>query len=338
MAITNLVKFLGQPDDLVWKHPDDNLSTATQVIVNEAHEAVLFKDGRALDALGPGAHTLTTGNIPILGKLVNLPFGGGTPFAAEVWFANKTARRDLRWGTRSPIPIYDPKLAMPVNLRAYGGWGMRVADARSFITQLVGTGVRADASMMTDYFVAEIHQHVAAAAGAFFKDVSVLHASAHLPEIADGAAGPLRDSLARFGVDLINFNIANISLPPEEMRKLQDALGAGLDETVRVGRLSAATGMAGDRAYGVMRSFDTLEAAANNESGAAASLVAGGMGLGVGAGAGMSMARSLDLAGADGGGRRTPAERLKELKELLDAGLIEREEFDAKKKGILDEM
>ena len=78
MALIDRVKYDGKPDDLVWKFPAEDLSTATQVIVNESQEAVFFKSGKALDVLGPGRHTLSTGNIPILEKLVNLPFGGKT--------------------------------------------------------------------------------------------------------------------------------------------------------------------------------------------------------------------------------------------------------------------
>lgn len=336
MALIDLVKFDGDPKALAWKFPSDELSTATQVIVNESQEALLFKGGRALDVLGPGTHTLTTGNIPLLNGLVKLPFGGNTPFSAEVWYVNKTVRRDLLWGTKTPIPIFDPKLEMPVNLRAYGGWGMRVTEARSFVTQLLGTGVRADTGMMDDYFLAEIHQHIAFSVGDFFKSVSVMHASAHLPEIAEMVSDRLRGSLERFGVELVNFNVSNISLPPDEMQKIQGIMGTGLDEVVRIGRLRNATGMAGDKVYGTMRTFDTLEAAAANESGAAAPLIAGGMGLGVGVGMGNVLSKNLDAGQAPASAPATsPAERLKHLKELLDLGLIEKDEFEEKKKEIL---
>ena len=77
------------PDVLVWKWPSDQLTLGAQLIVNESQEAIFFKGGKALDLFGPGTHTLSSGNIPLLQKLINLPFGGQTPFSAEVYFVNK---------------------------------------------------------------------------------------------------------------------------------------------------------------------------------------------------------------------------------------------------------
>ncbi len=89
MALIDVVKWDEPGDLLVWKFPNSELSTMTQLIVNASQDAILFKDGTPLDTFGAGRHTLSTNNIPILNKLVNLPFGGKSPFAAEVWFVNK---------------------------------------------------------------------------------------------------------------------------------------------------------------------------------------------------------------------------------------------------------
>jgi hypothetical protein len=86
MALIDVIEFDGKPDEFVWKYPNDELGTWTQLVVHQTQEAVLFKDGRALDLFGPGRHTLSTANIPMLNKLINLPFGGKSPFKAEVWF------------------------------------------------------------------------------------------------------------------------------------------------------------------------------------------------------------------------------------------------------------
>ena len=109
MAFIDRLKYDAESDDwLVWKHPSEEIRRGAQVVVNESQEALFVKGGQALDGLGPGTHTLSTGNIPLLSRLVNLPFGGKTPFAAEVWYVNEHARRDLRWGTKTPIPLIDP--------------------------------------------------------------------------------------------------------------------------------------------------------------------------------------------------------------------------------------
>lgn len=89
MAIIDFVKYDGAPDIFAWKYPNQELSTWTQLVVNESQEAILYKSGKALDLFGPGRHVLDTANIPLLTGLIGLPFGGKSPFTAEVWFINK---------------------------------------------------------------------------------------------------------------------------------------------------------------------------------------------------------------------------------------------------------
>ena len=109
MAIVDVVKYNGGPDVFAWKYPNSELGTWTQLIVNESQEAILLKGGQICDVFGAGRHTLETANIPILNKLINLPFGGRSPFSAEVWYINKVFSLDVKWGTSSPIQLQDPK-------------------------------------------------------------------------------------------------------------------------------------------------------------------------------------------------------------------------------------
>src|SRR3954463_14667804 len=105
MALLDRIKFGGPSNVLVWKWPSDAIRLGAQLIVNESQEALFFKGGQALDLFGPGTHTLATGNLPILSKLMNLPFGGKTPFAAEIYYINKSLALGQNWGTKTPIPV-----------------------------------------------------------------------------------------------------------------------------------------------------------------------------------------------------------------------------------------
>src|ERR1017187_9594468 len=161
MAIIDRIKFDSPSDNwIVWKYNRDDIRLGAQLVVNESQEALFFKGGQALDTFTAGTHTLTTGNLPLLSKLINLPFGGDTPFTAEVWFVNRTAKRDLRWGTKSSIPLIDPVYKFPVNVRAYGQWGFRVEDSRSLVTQLVGTLPAFSSEKVDAYFAGEILQKI----------------------------------------------------------------------------------------------------------------------------------------------------------------------------------
>ena len=90
MEETEMDKLLTEMVKSIVDKPED-----VQVVVNESQDAIFVKSGEVLDVLGPGTHTLTTGNIPILEKLINFPFGGNTPFSAEVWYVNKTVKRNF---------------------------------------------------------------------------------------------------------------------------------------------------------------------------------------------------------------------------------------------------
>ena len=152
MSIIDRVKFDGPASVLVWRHPPDDLTWGTQVIVNQAQEAVFFSGGQALDVLGPGTHTLKTANIPLLRGLIKAPFGGQTPFAAEVYYVNKAVNLDVKWGTANPIPVLDPKFNVFLPVRAFGQFGVQVADTRSFVVQLSGTLNEFTVENLSNYF------------------------------------------------------------------------------------------------------------------------------------------------------------------------------------------
>src|ERR1035437_2620179 len=103
MATIDRGKYDSTSDEvLVFKFPSEELKLGSQLIVNQSQEAVFVKGGEVFDIFPPGTHPLSTGTLPLLSKLVNLPFGKQTPFTAEVWFVSRTVKRDLRWGTKSP--------------------------------------------------------------------------------------------------------------------------------------------------------------------------------------------------------------------------------------------
>ncbi len=135
----DVIQFNGSPDDIVWKFPYNNISTAAQLVVNQSQEAVFLKDGEVADIFGPGTKTLSANNIPILQKLINLPFGENTPFVAEVWYVSKTVRRNLKFGTERPVDIWDPLIQNSVPVRAFGQYGVRIADSAAFLREMVGT-------------------------------------------------------------------------------------------------------------------------------------------------------------------------------------------------------
>jgi membrane protease subunit (stomatin/prohibitin family) len=334
MAIIDRIKYDAKSkDELVGKFSSEELRLGSQLIVNQSQEAIFVKGGKALDVFLPGTHTLSTKNIPILGKLINLPFGGKTPFTAEVWFVTKTIKRDLKWGTTKPIPILDPLLNYLINVRAFGQWGIRITDTRVFVQEMVGTLTEANNERVHEYFIGEIVQKLSNSLSLLFtkENVSIVEANSKLNELSATVAKEITDEFNRFGMEIINFNIQRINIPDEDTRKIQEVLAKKM-EMEQLGKVQVGQG------YITARTFDTLEKAAENE-GAAGGMLAGGFGIGAGLGAGMPIGKQIgQTMNIPDANKDDPAMKLESLKKMLDAGLISSKEYEAKKKQILDSI
>ena len=141
MAIIDRIKYDGDPSGVQWliyKYPSEEFVLGSQLIVNQGQEALFFKGGKALDLFEGGTHTLTNGNLPILKKWVDFAFGGKTPFTAEIYYINKTANLDLKWGTSTPIPLEDPKYGLILHIGARGQFGVSIKDSRLFVSRIIG--------------------------------------------------------------------------------------------------------------------------------------------------------------------------------------------------------
>ena len=123
MNLFDVIKCEVNDKELVYKFSSENLRLGSQLVVYPTQTAFFVKGGVILDEFICGTYTLKTENIPLLGKLINLPFNGQTPFKAEVWFINQIAILDCKWGTASPIQIEDPKYGIIVPIRAFGQYG-----------------------------------------------------------------------------------------------------------------------------------------------------------------------------------------------------------------------
>lgn len=280
MAVIDFVKFDGSPDVFAWKFPDQQLSTWTQLIVNETQEAILYKGGKALDLFGPGRHVLETANIPLLTSLIGLPFGGKSPFTAEVWFVNKIVSMDIKWGTPSPIQLQDPKYKVFLPVRSYGQFAIKIEDSRRFLTSLVGTLPYFDKEQVTNYFKGIYLTKVKDAISSFIlkEGISVLEINASLEEISDYIYEKMLPEMNKYGIAIVNFNINDISVPETDsaVKKLKDALAKRAEMDIL------------GYNYQQERSFDTLVGAAQNEAGLG-SVMGAGIGLGMGVGIGTPM-------------------------------------------------
>ena len=337
MALIDRVKYDGVEGELIWKFPSEDLSTASQVIVNENQEAVFFKEGKALDILGPGRHTLSTGNIPILEKLINLPFGGKTPFTAEIFYVNKVAFTDLKWGTPTPIQVQDPKYNLFVPVRAFGTYGLRIAKSQMFINNIVGNLPNYTTDDVANYLRSVITTRVGdmIAETIIKQNVSIVHVATVVEEVSAIGKAKMAADFNKYGLEITDFFVNSINVPEDDpsVQRLKKALAD-----------KAEMDILGDR-YAQKRTFDTMEAAASNEGGSGT--MGAGLGMGMGYTMGNQMGNQMNQAmnpqaqQANMGYQQNPSpqndvqSKIAKLESLKNDGLLTQEEFEAKKKQLL---
>lgn len=139
MAIADIIKYEGDNSTFIWKHPNEDFNSLTQLIVHDSQEAVFMLNGEVLDVFGAGRYTLETQNIPKLGKILNRAVGDKTPFHCEVYFINKTEQMSIKWGTDSRVEFVEPTYGFPLSIGASGEMSLRANDSKKLLLKLVGT-------------------------------------------------------------------------------------------------------------------------------------------------------------------------------------------------------
>ena len=132
----------------------------------------------------------------------------------------------------------------------------------------------ADSGKVLDYFIGELNQRFSAALANYIavETVSIFQINVKLNELSQYASVEMSEAFLRFGLELINFNVERVSIPDNELAKFQEVFGRRMEiEQISKAKVG--------QAYTTMRTFDTLEKAAENPGGGAGALLAGGLGL-----------------------------------------------------------
>jgi membrane protease subunit (stomatin/prohibitin family) len=274
--------------EIVHRFPErgsGDFRIGSQLVVRESQTAVFFRDGKALDTFGPGRHTITTANIPVLVDLIGKAFSGQTPFKAEVYFVTTRELTDMKWGTPQPITIPDPILGM-ARVTGFGTYAIQVTDPQLFVAKIVGTQNLYSTRDIQAFFRSIILSKMMDLIGEMGK--SIIQMAAFVEELGAGVRAKAQEEFASRGVTLNSFYVESIS-PTEETAKAIDA--------------RASMGAIGDMsAYMQYQGAQAMREAAQNQ-GAAGS----GIGLGAGVGLGAAMGQMLGQAAAPHGQQAAPA-------------------------------
>lgn len=288
MSAVDVIRWEAAVGELVHKFDSDGLRLGSQLVVYPGQRAFFVKGGKVCDEFGSGTYTINSENIPLLGKLVDLPLGE-TPFKAEVWFVNQVELLDRKWGTQSPLMVEDPKYDVIVPLRAYGQYCFRIAEPRTFLERLVGNMPSFATDKVADYFRGVIQSKLTAIVYDKLKadDTSVLNINAQVDALSDYAKSRIADVFLQYGIEITLFTIISISVQADDasFQRLKEAKDA-----------AAKIRIIGRDDYRMTRSFEVLEKAAENEGGMAGAAVGLGAGVGIGGAVGAMAAQTLDFA------------------------------------------
>lgn len=259
--------------EILHRYPEEGsgaIKFGAQVIVRENQAAVFFRDGKGLDVLGPGRHTLSTYNLPILTKLLSLPWGFTSPFRCEVCFVNQKVFTNMRWGTKDPVAFKDNEFGV-IRLRAFGTFTMQVNQPLLFINMMAGTQGAVETSGVEDY----LRDVIISRLNDFLGETvdSLLDLPKYYDEMAVDVKTRLTEDFGKYGMSLKDFYINRIT-PPEDVQKMIDDRSG----MAAVGDLDN---------YLKFKAAKALGDASTSGAGMPGGGAAAGMGLGVGAGLGM---------------------------------------------------
>ncbi|HIU14499.1 MAG TPA: SPFH domain-containing protein [Candidatus Fimiplasma intestinipullorum] len=246
-GLASVIKYEGDNETLVWKHPIEDFNYGSQLIVHESQEAIFFRDGQALDLFGPGRYTLETQQLPMLEKIYKPLTGSQNVFHSEVYFINMTTQMGVKWGTDSKVRLFDPGSGMHVELGASGEFSIRVTNSRKFLVKVVGTEggfkqsqiigglnrqkmalakrlaqgnetVEEENYIDKGYFRAMIMTQVKSYLASVIREsgINVLEIDERMMELSEALRDRINIALAEYGLEMPEFYVSRVVTPDDD--------------------------------------------------------------------------------------------------------------------------
>lgn len=339
--------FIARADEaknqLVYKYPERNIRMLTQLTVQADEVALFVKDGVVVGQLGAGRHNLDSNNIPFLSRLLEKVTGGNL-FVAEVYFVTTREFPQVKFG--GPIgDVRDPETGLGIGTMVYGDFSLQVTDPGKLVVGLVGLR-KADNDEFIGWFKSQVlkvtRDRIAELIVKKKWPLLDVTSGAYTEEIETEVIGGLGTHTGSYGVTIVRFGNFTVSIKPEDeatLKKLSkdvaySRLAGGFQQYAQgQAMLGAAEGMA----------------KGGGDGGGGAGNAMGGMGMGMGFGMAQMFMNQNTMqqqqaqqqqaqAQAGAGGGRSVMDRLKELSELKNAGLISEDEFNGKKAALMKEL
>lgn len=325
-------------DTLSYRWPDEDrqIKNGAQLIVRESQMVQFVAAGQYADLFGPGKHTLSTQNIPVLSTILGWKYGFESPFKCDVYYLNTRLFTGNKWGTANPVMMRDADFGV-VRLRAFGIYAFHLSDPKAFHTTLSGTLASYGSEQLEGQLRNTIVGHISDIFGE--SGVPFIDMAGNQDEFGKALKAKLDPMFLSYGLTLDSLNVQNISLPEELQAMLDKRIGVNM--------------MGGMQAYTQFQTAEAIPLAAQNEGGLA------GLGAGVGVGFGMgqqiagAMGQALNPAAAPAAAPAAVAPAptvaapvsadeivasIEKLHGLVGKGILSQAEFDAKKAELLKKL
>ena len=226
MAIAKIIKYEGDNNTFIWKHPSEDFNNMTQLIVAESQEAIFFMNGMTMDTFGPGKYNLDTESLPILGKFIDVLTYGESSFHAVVYFINKSVQMALKWGTMERVRFIEPNTGIPLDIGASGEMNLQVKDSKKLLLKLVGTmrGISWDkesgefTKSLQNSFRPLISSVVKTNLAQMIKQekINIIEIDEHLDQLAKPLHEKINAGMEEYGLTVPEFYITNVALPEDD--------------------------------------------------------------------------------------------------------------------------
>lgn len=223
-GLASIIKYEGDNETLVWKHPIEDFNFGSQLIVHESQEAIFFRDGQALDLFGAGRYTLQTQQLPLLEKIYKLPTDTEGTFHSEVYFVNLATQMGVKWGTDSKVRLFDPASGLHIEIGASGEFNIRVTDSRKLLLKVVGTtgglgqeqllGIGNGKGFFRSMVMTQVKSYLAQT----IKEnaINILEIDEHLMSLSGALRERINAALDEYGLTMPEFYVSRIVTPDDD--------------------------------------------------------------------------------------------------------------------------
>lgn len=223
-GLASIIKYEGDNETLVWKHPIEDFNFGSQLIVHESQEAIFFRDGQALDLFGAGRYTLQTQQLPLLEKIYKLPTDTEGTFHSEVYFVNLATQMGIKWGTDSKVRLFDPASGLHIEIGASGEFNIRVTDSRKLLLKVVGTtGGLGQEQLLgigngKGFFRSMVMTQVKSFLAQTIKEnsIDILEIDEHLMALSGALRERINAALDEYGLTMPEFYVSRIVTPDDD--------------------------------------------------------------------------------------------------------------------------